>query len=200
MPTRTTELREWASRPIFCYAARPRRPRGVRTASVEAWRARLGGRGQVDKRELIELLEGPVRALGYELVDLDVHVGRNGLLRVYIDRPGEQEGGVTLADCELVSGQLSAFLDVEDPLPGSYMLEISSPGVDRRLRTPEHFARFVGEEVRVELKRPHDGRRKLRGRVLGVENEDVSIDVDGAEWRVDVEDIATARLVPPKST
>lgn len=154
-------------------------------------------RGLVDKKELIELLEGPVRALGYELVDLDVHVGRNGLLRVYIDSLDETQG-VTLADCELVSGQLSAFLDVEDPLPGSYMLEISSPGVDRRLRTAEHFARFIGEEARVELKRPVDGRRKLRGRIVGVERQDVSVDVDGVEWRVDVEDIATARLVPPK--
>ena len=153
----------------------------------------------MDKKELIALLEGPVRALGYDLVDLDVHVGRNGLLRVYIDRPGDGQGGVTLADCELVSGQLSAFLDVEDPLPGSYVLEISSPGVDRRLRTPEHFAGFVGEEVKVELKRPHEGRKKLRGRVLGVEKQDVSIEVDGVEWRIDVEDIATARLVPPKS-
>src|SRR5690606_8260953 len=153
----------------------------------------------LDKKDLIELLEGPVRALGYELVDLDVHVGRNGLLRVYIDRAGATEDGITLADCELVSGQLGAFLDVEDPLPGSYVLEVSSPGIDRRLRTREHFARFIGEEVSVELKRPHEGRRKLRGRVTGVENEDISIDVDGALWRIDIEDIATARLVPPKS-
>jgi ribosome maturation factor RimP len=155
-------------------------------------------RRSLDKQSLIELLEGPVRALGYELVDVDVHLGRRGLLRVYIDRSSEAEGGVTLADCELVGGQLSAFLDVEDPLPGSYVLEISSPGIDRRLRTPEHFERFVGEEVKVELKRAEAGRKRLRGRLVAVVKQDVLLDVEGKEWRVDVEDIASARLVPPK--
>lgn len=153
----------------------------------------------LDKHSLIELLEAPVQALGYELVDLDVHLGRRGLLRVYIDRRSDAEGGVTLADCELVSGQLGAFLDVEDPLPGSYVLEVSSPGIDRRLRTPEHFRRFVGDEVKVELKRPEAGRKKLRGRLTGVDEQDVLLDVDGTDWRIDIDDIATARLVPPKS-
>jgi ribosome maturation factor RimP len=88
---------------------------------------------------LIELLEPTVKALGFELVDVEANIGRRSLLRLFIDR----EPAVTLADCELVSGQISAFLDVEDPLPGSYLLEVSSPGLDRRLRTPEHFRRFV---------------------------------------------------------
>jgi ribosome maturation factor RimP len=83
------------------------------------------------KQELIELLEAPLKALGFELVDLDIRLGRNGLLRLYIDKPD----GVMLADCEFVSHQIGAFLDVEDPLPGSYTLEVSSPGLDRRLRT-----------------------------------------------------------------
>jgi ribosome maturation factor RimP len=154
---------------------------------------------RLDKQSLIELLEAPVRALGYELVDLDVHLGRRGLLRVYIDRPAAEDGGVTLADCELVSGQIGAFLDVEDPLPGSYVLEVSSPGVDRKLRTAEHFLRFVGEEVKVELKRAEAGRRRLRGRIVAVEKQDILLDVEGGPRRLDVEDIATARLVPPKS-
>ena len=89
----------------------------------------------IRKQRLIELLEPPVEALGYELVDLDVRVGRNGLLRIYVDK----DDGVNLADCELVSRQLGAFLDVEDPLPGHYVLEVSSPGLDRPLRTLEHF-------------------------------------------------------------
>ena len=79
----------------------------------------------VDKERLIELIEPPLAALGFELADLDAHLGRRGLLRIFIDR----EQGVTLEDCERVSAQLGAWLDVEDPLPGSYVLEVSSPGL-----------------------------------------------------------------------
>jgi ribosome maturation factor RimP len=133
-----------------------------------------------------------VAALGFELTDLDAHAGRRGLLRLFIDR----EPGVTLADCERVGEQIGAFLDVEDPLPGSYVLEVSSPGLDRRLRTPAHFRRFVNERVKVELKRARDGRKRLTGRLVGAEAETVLVDVDGATWRVELNDIAEARLVP----
>jgi ribosome maturation factor RimP len=149
-------------------------------------------RQTVDKERLIELLEPAVAALGFELTDLDAHAGRRGLLRLFIDR----EPGVTLADCERVGEQIGAFLDVEDPLPGSYVLEVSSPGLDRRLRTLAHFRRFVNERVKVELKRPRDGRRRLTGLLLGADGGSVEIDVDGATWRVDLNDIAEARLVP----
>ena len=97
----------------------------------------------VDKARLFELLEPAVAAMGFELADLDAHFGRRGLLRLFIDR----EGGVTLDDCQRVSEQVGAFLDVEDPLPGSYVLEVSSPGFDRRLRTLAHFERFKGENA-----------------------------------------------------
>ena len=147
----------------------------------------------VDKEKLIELLEPPLRALGYELADLDAHVGRRGLLRLYIDKV---PGGVTLEDCELVSGQISAFLDVEDPLPGSYVLEVSSPGLDRRLRTLEQFERFVGEPVRLELKEPQDGRRRLTGEITGIADDAVLISAEGQTWRLALKDIAEARLVP----
>jgi ribosome maturation factor RimP len=146
----------------------------------------------VDKERLIELLEPPLAALGFELADLDAHLGRRGLLRIFIDRVG----GVTLDDCERVSEQLGAWLDVEDPLPGSYVLEVSSPGFDRRLRTLEHFARFAGEPVKVELKDARDGRRRLSGQLKGTEGADVLIDVDGEVWRVALNDIAMARLAP----
>jgi len=147
----------------------------------------------VDKDKLIELLEPPVRALGYELADLDAHAGRHGLLRIYIDR---EPGGVTLADCERVSEQIGAFLDVEDPLPGSYTLEVSSPGLDRRLRTAAQFERFAGEPVRVELKRALDGRRRFKGEIAGVEADAVLVAEDGRTWRFPLRDIAEARLVP----
>jgi ribosome maturation factor RimP len=146
----------------------------------------------VDKERLIELLEPPLAALGYELADLDAHLGRSGLLRIFIDR----EGGVTIDDCSRVSEQLGAWLDVEDPLPGSYVLEVSSPGFDRRLRTPAHFARFAGENVKMELRDPRDGRRRVSGRLQGAEGEEVLIEVDGEVWRVALNNIAVARLAP----
>ena len=148
--------------------------------------------GASRKQRLIELLEPPVQALGYELVDLDVHVGRRGLLRLFID----QEEGIELADCELVSRQLSAFLDVEDPLPGHYVLEVSSPGLDRRLRTLEHFQRFQDEEATIRLRVPRDGRRKLSGRLLGVQDDTILIEVDGKTWGLQPTEIETAQLVP----
>jgi ribosome maturation factor RimP len=146
----------------------------------------------VDKERLIELIEPPLAALGFELADLDAHMGKRGLLRIFIDR----QQGVTLDDCERVSQQLGAWLDVEDPLPGSYVLEVSSPGFDRRLRTIEHFARFVGERAKVELKDAREGRRRLTGRIVSTDGGDVVFDVDGSEWRVALNDIAVARLAP----
>lgn len=156
-------------------------------------------RTHADKQRLIALIEPALKALGYELVDIDLRLGRRGLLRVYIDRRSDDEGGVTLADCELVSGQVGALLDVEDPIPGMYDLEISSPGLDRRLRTLEHFERFVGREVRIELARARDGRRRLKGLLTAVENETIVVDVDGNAWRLSFGEIGEARLVPPKS-
>ena len=147
--------------------------------------------GVADREDLVSLLQRPIQALGYELVDLDVRIGGDGLLRVFIDHPD----GIALEDCETVSRQLSAFLDVEDPLPGHYVLEVSSPGIERRLRTLEHFERFAGNEVKVELKRKTDGRRKLRGELKGVDDEQVVLDVEGQSWRLRVNDIAKAQLV-----
>lgn len=146
----------------------------------------------VDKESLIELLEPTVMAMGFELADIDAHLGRRGLLRLFIDR----DGGVTLDDCQLISEQVGAFLDVADPLPGSYVLEVSSPGFDRRLRTLKHFERFKGESVRVELKDVRDGRRNLTGRLVGVESSLVLLEVEGEVWRLPLNDIAMARLVP----
>lgn len=134
-----------------------------------------------------------MQALGYELVDLDAHVGGQGLLRIYID----QEAGIDLSDCELVSRQLSAFLDVEDPLPGQYVLEVSSPGSDRPLRTPQHYQKFQGHEAVIRLRVPRDGRRKLTGRLLEPEGETVLLEVEGRNWRLELTEIESAHLVSP---
>lgn len=146
----------------------------------------------VRKERLLALLEPPVQALGYELVDLEARIGGNGLLRVYID----QDDGVDLDDCERVSRQLSAFLDVEEPLPGSYTLEVSSPGLDRPLRTAEHFERFAGHEVKIRLAVAQEGRRNFKGTLCGVEESEIVVAVDGQTWRLALEDVASAHLVP----
>ena len=146
----------------------------------------------VRKERLLALLEPPVQALGYELVDLEARTGGNGLLRIYID----QDDGIDLDDCERVSRQLSAFLDVEKPLPGSYTLEVSSPGLARPLRTAEHFERFAGNEAKIRLVMPLDGRRNFRGKLCGIEGATVVIEVDKQVWRLPLVDIATAQLIP----
>ena len=127
------------------------------------WNERSIWAQAVDKERLFELLEPALAAMGFELADLDAHFGRRGLLRLYIDR----EGGVTVDDCQRVSEQVGALLDVEDPLPGSYVLEVSSPGFDRRLRTLAHFERFSGEQAKVELRDARDGRRQVHGSARG---------------------------------
>lgn len=143
--------------------------------------------------ELKLLLEPAIEKLGYELVDLEVSVGRrDGLVRLFIDRPA----GIGLDDCETVSRQVSALLDVEDPIPGHYNLEVSSPGLDRPLTKREHFERFAGEDVRIRLRAPIDGRRNFRGALAAVEEDSIDVVVDGQSHRLPLADIASARLVP----
>ncbi len=143
--------------------------------------------------DLRTLLEPGVRALGFELVDSELAGrGRNAVLRVYIDGPH----GVTVDDCAEVSRQLSAILDVEDPFPERYVLEVSSPGLDRPLVRREDFERFVGESVKIRLRLPIEGRRNFSGRLLGVESDHVVLEVDGKTVNLDFGGIEKARLVP----
>ena len=160
--------------PIFC---------------TRALRFRLSYTARKDR--LIELLEAPVQALGYELIDVTAPTGPNGVLRVYIDH----EAGINLDDCELVSRQVSAVLDVEDPLPGKYVLEVSSPGLNRPLRTIEHFQRYCNQLVKVRLDQARDGRRNFSGRLLSVEGQELVVEVDKETFRLALSDIASAQLV-----
>jgi ribosome maturation factor RimP len=148
----------------------------------------------VIRDELLRLLGPAVDALGYELYDLEFSRGRaHGMLRIYIDHPE----GIDLDACETVSRRVSALLDVEDPVPGEYTLEVSSPGLDRRLTQPAHFDRFAGQRVNVRLRRLVDGRRKLVGSLAGRDGEMVRLVLDeGGEQLVAIEDIDVARLVP----
>ncbi|MFP5350684.1 MAG: ribosome maturation factor RimP [Gammaproteobacteria bacterium] len=152
----------------------------------------------VDTR-LRALVESGVNALGFDLVDVELVGGRqHQTLRVYID----SRGGITVDDCADVSRHVSAILDVEDPLPGSYTLEVSSPGLDRPLVTRADFERYCGEIVKVRTHAPVAGRRNFTGRLLEVAGEGVAIEVGplpgGVMERFDLAlaDIERARLVP----
>ena len=139
------------------------------------------------------MLEPTVEGLGYELSDLEVNLGgRHGVLRVFIDKPD----GIGLDDCEKVSRAVSAILDVEDPLPGHYDLEVSSPGLDRKLTKIEHFQRFEGETVKVQMRFPIAGRRRFRGTLVSSDDENIVVEVDGVPHTLPVATIDTARLVP----
>ena len=149
---------------------------------------------------ITELLAPTVEALGLELLGAEyLPTPGSALLRLYIDRPadGDAEGlGVTIEDCEAVSREVSAQLDVEDPISSQYTLEVSSPGIDRPLFAPAQYARFIGETAKVGLKLPQDGRRRLTGRIVSVESGRVTFDVDGQPIEVDFDNIEKARLVP----
>lgn len=146
------------------------------------------------KEQQIEALIAPgVAALGYELwgVEYQTH-GRQALLRVYIDSPE----GISVEDCATVSRQISALLDVEDPISGEYLLEVSSPGMDRPLYTLDHFARFAGELIKLRLRAPVEGRRNFSGLLKGVEEDDVVVEVDAHEYLLPFDLIERANVVP----
>ena len=143
--------------------------------------------------ELAELLEPVLGRLGYELADLEVRSGgKGGLVRVFIDKPD----GIDLDDCEKVSLAVSALLDVENPVPGKYTLEVSSPGLDRKLTKVAHFQRFVGEVVKVQMRLPIEGRRRFRGKLMSLDDENIVVEVDGEPHSLALATIDTARLVP----
>ncbi len=145
------------------------------------------------RERLIALTEPLLGQLGYELVALEYAAGRtSAVLRFFIDGPQ----GIGLEDCERASHELSALLDVEDPVPTAYTLEVSSPGLDRVLRTPAHFQRFVGERIWVELRVARDGRRRYTGRLQAFNAEGIEMHVDGATVLVPFAEIGRARLAP----
>jgi len=153
-----------------------------------------------DKATQISTLLAPtVESLGLQLLGIEYLTAPGGaVLRLYIDVPeGEAEARVvSIEDCESVSREVSAQLDVEDPISANYTLEVSSPGVDRPLFDAAQFARFAGERAKVGLKLPQDGRRRLTGTIVSVDGGTIVFDVDGAPIEVAVDNIDKARLVP----
>ncbi len=143
--------------------------------------------------ELNRLIEPAVEAVGFEFVGLEyVAEGRHSVLRVYIDH----DDGITVDNCADVSRQVSAVLDVEDPISGQYNLEVSSPGMDRPLFKLEHFERYQGEEIKLRSHAPGDGRRNFRGVLQAVEGDQISLNVDGQEFTVAFDNVEKARIVP----
>ncbi|WP_111415222.1 ribosome maturation factor RimP [Billgrantia lactosivorans] len=142
---------------------------------------------------LYALIEPVVTAMGFELWGIDYRPqGKQSRLVIYIDHAD----GVSVDHCADVSRQVSAVLDVEDPIPGEYRLEVSSPGMDRPLFTLDQFARFAGHQVALKLRVPFDGRRKFQGLLAGIEEDEVLLQLDGEEYCFPIESIDQARVVP----
>ncbi|MBO1255590.1 ribosome maturation factor RimP [Alteromonas sp. 5E99-2] len=145
------------------------------------------------EQTLTEMLAPAVEALGFEMVGIEfVRAGKHSTLRVYIDH----ENGIEVDDCADASHQVSAILDVEDPINTEYNLEVSSPGMDRPLFTEAHYQRFVGEVVSVRLSVPMDNRRNFKGTLTTVENGQINVNVDGESFLLAVSNIEKGNLVP----
>lgn len=145
------------------------------------------------RERLQQILEPVVEALGYELVLLEFSPStKSGLLRLYIDSPG----GITIEDCERVSREVAAQLDVEDPISTGYRLEVSSPGLDRPLVKPAHYERFLGEQARVQLLAPRDGRRRFTGWIRSAGAQTLQLETQDGLVELPYAEIDRARLVP----
>ena len=145
------------------------------------------------QEKLDAMIEPAVAALGFELVGVEfVRAGKHSTLRIYIDH----ENGISVDDCADVSHQVSAVLDVEDPINTEYNLEVSSPGMDRPLFKARHYESVVGQVVTLRLRVPQDNRRNFKGEVLGVENGIVTVKVDNEEFQLVIDNIEKGNLVP----
>ena len=146
-----------------------------------------------DQTHLWELFEPVVDGLGYELIEIEHFPNpKHGVLRLYIDK----EGGVNVDDCSTVSRQISALIDVEDPINGQFNLEVSSPGSDRPLRRLKDFQRFVGSLVKLKSVMPLEGQRNFKGRLLEATEETIVIETDSEEISLPMSAIDKARIVP----
>ena len=157
----------------------------------------------MDTHALAQRFSAVLADLGLECLGVEFTPSQGqSTLRVYLDIPGGTAAAdgerreVGIEDCEAASRELSALLDVEDPIPGHYVLEVSSPGLDRPLFTAAQFARVAGQEVKLLLRAPLEGRRRLRGKLLAVEGERISLEAEGKVFAFDHAQVESARVVP----
>lgn len=144
--------------------------------------------------KITELLAPLIEEMGYEYVGMEyLRQPGSDTLRIYIDEP---DRGVQLEDCEKVSHEVSAILDVEDPISGQYMLEISSPGLDRPLFTTDHYNRFAGEMADIRLIAPVDGRRKFKCKIVQADEQNITVEQDGETVELPLQNVVKARLIP----
>lgn len=145
------------------------------------------------EQKLTDMLRPAVEALAFELVGVEfVRAGKHSILRVYID----SENGISVDNCADVSYQVSAVLDVEDPISTEYNLEVSSPGMDRPLFTEAHYLKVVGETISVRLTVPMDNRRNFKGQLVSCENGNIRVDVDGQVFELPILNVDKGNLVP----
>lgn len=141
--------------------------------------------------EITEMILPVIQELGYELWGCEyLTQGRYSLLRIYIDK----NDGILVEDCEKVSRQVSALLDVEDPITGNYTLEVSSPGIPRPLFYPYQYQLFIGANVQLKLIRPVSGQRKFTGKILSANDEAVVLELGNEQLKVEFSNIAKAYL------
>lgn len=145
------------------------------------------------EQNITELLEPTVEMLGFELIGVEFkRAGKHSTLLIYIDH----ENGIFVDDCSKVSHQVSAILDVEDPISTEYFLEVSSPGMERPLFKVSHFEEYKGSEIKVLLRMAVNGRRKLKGTIEHIEGEMITINVDGKDEVYAHSNIQKANIVP----
>ena len=148
----------------------------------------------MDQASLVaQIVEPSLNTMGYDLVRVQISGGENMTLQIMAERRDGAE--MTVEDCADISRDVSALMDIEDPIPDAYTLEVSSPGLDRPLVRLTDFVRFAGFEARIETRAPIVDRKRFRGRLDGVEGEDVLIEVDGETYAIPFDDIARAKLV-----
>lgn len=146
----------------------------------------------IDNR-LTDMLEPAVEAAGFELVGIEyIRAGKHSILRIFIDH----ENGIDVDACAEVSHQVSAVLDVEDPITTEYNLEVSSPGMDRPLFKAKHYSERIGEVVTLQTVMPTDGRRNFKGEIVAVDGEMATIKVDGQEYTIALANVKKANIVP----
>lgn len=147
-------------------------------------------KAEITRRAWAEL-EAPLAEMGYEVVEIEfLQEGRRMILRLFVDKAG----GITLDDCTAVTQLVSPLLDRSDFISGEYFLEVSSPGIDRPVRKPADFERFVGEPIRVRAVEPVQGRRNFRGVLQGFDDGLIVVVCDGQAYSVHIENLAKANL------